>query len=227
MSMRLNELGGLTLGNLMGKGSTISHYAYSVAQGSLVMCRRELRLARPWHSVIALARGAQNDEISEVHVHGRHQHKDDDGIGDPGQQEREDHKYHYLHMMGAVISGTIDNRSATWEKALYSELPKPNRIGHAIGHQVQKFSAHGNSKLAIILMVANRATNDRPNDGERLVHLFKRLRIVKVDSGISKDHRLPPHLLQAGVFKLSATGCPFLLLPSDYLVCAFQMTKAS
>ena len=23
-----------------------------------------------------------------------------------------------------------------WEKALYSELPKPTRIGHSIGHQV-------------------------------------------------------------------------------------------
>ena len=25
-----------------------------------------------------------------------------------------------------------------WEKALYSELPKPTRIGHSIGHWVQK-----------------------------------------------------------------------------------------
>ena len=37
-----------------------------------------------------------------------------------------------------------------WEKALYSELPKPTRIGHSIGHQVQQLSADGNSKLAII-----------------------------------------------------------------------------
>jgi hypothetical protein len=62
-----------------------------------------------------------------------------------------------------------------WEReALYSELPKPVRIGHSIGHQVQKLLADGNSQLAIIRIVANRATNDRPNGGERLIHHCKR-----------------------------------------------------
>ena len=89
----------------------------------------------------------------------------------------------------------------------------------------RSFRPHGKSKLAIILMVANRATNDRPNGGERLVHPFKRLRIVKVESGVLTGDWLSPRLLQAGVFKLSATGCPLLLLPND--PCAFQMTIAS
>jgi len=43
------------------------------------------------------------------------------------------------------------------EKALYSELPQPTRIGHSIGHQVQKLLADGNSKLAIIRIAVYRA----------------------------------------------------------------------
>jgi hypothetical protein len=40
------------------------------------------------------------------------------------------------------------------EKALYSELPKPNRIGHCIGHQIQKLLPDGNSQLTILGVIA-------------------------------------------------------------------------
>jgi hypothetical protein len=41
-----------------------------------------------------------------------------------------------------------------WEKALYSELPKPTRIGHSIGHQVQKLLPNCNSQLTILGVIA-------------------------------------------------------------------------
>ena len=45
--------------------------------------------------------------------------------------------------------------SVTWEKqALYGELSKPNRIGHSIRHKVHKLVPDGNSKLAIVGIIA-------------------------------------------------------------------------
>jgi len=40
------------------------------------------------------------------------------------------------------------------EKALYSELPKPTRIGHSIGYQVQKLLPNCNSQLTILGVIA-------------------------------------------------------------------------
>ena len=40
------------------------------------------------------------------------------------------------------------------EKALYSKLPKPTRIGHSIGHQIQKRLPNGNSQLTILGVIA-------------------------------------------------------------------------
>jgi hypothetical protein len=40
------------------------------------------------------------------------------------------------------------------EKALYSKLPKPNGIGHSIGHQIQKRLPNGNSQLTILGVIA-------------------------------------------------------------------------
>jgi hypothetical protein len=43
----------------------------------------------------------------------------------------------------------------TWQKqALYDEVPKPNRIGHPIRHKVHKLVPDGNSKLAIVGIIA-------------------------------------------------------------------------
>jgi hypothetical protein len=39
------------------------------------------------------------------------------------------------------------------EKALYSELPKPTRIGHSMGHQIQKPLPDGNSQLTILSVI--------------------------------------------------------------------------
>src|SRR6476646_7036717 len=41
-----------------------------------------------------------------------------------------------------------------WEDAFYSELPKPTRIGHSIGHQVQQLLPDGNSQLTILGIIA-------------------------------------------------------------------------
>jgi hypothetical protein len=40
------------------------------------------------------------------------------------------------------------------DKALYSELPKPTRIGHSMGHQIQKLLPDGNSQLTILGVIA-------------------------------------------------------------------------
>jgi hypothetical protein len=46
-----------------------------------------------------------------------------------------------------------------WEKqALYGHPSKPNRIGHAIRHQVQKLLADNNSQLAIAGIIAEGST---------------------------------------------------------------------
>ena len=46
-----------------------------------------------------------------------------------------------------------------WEKqALYGHPSKPNRIGHAIRHQVQKLLADNNSQLAIVGIIAEGST---------------------------------------------------------------------
>jgi hypothetical protein len=106
-------------------------------------------------------------------------------------------------------------------------VPKPNRIGHSIGHQVKKLLADGNSKLAIIRIVANRATNGRPNGGERLIHYCKRLRIVHVESGVFEKPLARSAFVAGESLMLSATWCLLLLLPDDSSPCAFQMTIAS
>jgi hypothetical protein len=110
-----------------------------------------------------------------------------------------------------------------WEKALYRELPKPIRFGDSIGHEVQKFLPDDNSQLAILGVIAKGVIGlqDSPNGGERLIHHCKRLRSVQIDSGGLRSHRLPPHLLQAGVFMLSATGARCCLLPEMVGACAF------
>jgi hypothetical protein len=41
-----------------------------------------------------------------------------------------------------------------WEDAFYGELPKPTRIGHSIGHQVQQLLPDGNSELTILGVIA-------------------------------------------------------------------------
>ena len=41
-----------------------------------------------------------------------------------------------------------------WEDAFYRELPKPTRIGHSIGHQVQKLLPNCNSQLTIHGVIA-------------------------------------------------------------------------
>ena len=41
-----------------------------------------------------------------------------------------------------------------WEDAFYSELPKPTRISHSIGHQVQKLLPNCNSQLTIHGVIA-------------------------------------------------------------------------
>jgi hypothetical protein len=41
-----------------------------------------------------------------------------------------------------------------WEDAFYSELPKPTRIGHSIGHQLQQLLPDGNSQLTILGVIA-------------------------------------------------------------------------
>ena len=43
-----------------------------------------------------------------------------------------------------------------WEKALYSELPKPTRIGHSIGHWVQKLLPDENSQLTCFQVPSTR-----------------------------------------------------------------------
>ena len=57
----------------------------------------------------------------------------------------------------ALITGLrplILSSPVSWEKALYSELPKPTRFGDSIGHEVQKLSPDDNSQLAILGVIA-------------------------------------------------------------------------
>ena len=42
----------------------------------------------------------------------------------------------------------------TLKQALYGELSKPNRIGHSICHKVQKLVPDGNSKFAMVGIIA-------------------------------------------------------------------------
>jgi hypothetical protein len=37
-----------------------------------------------------------------------------------------------------------------WEKAFYSELPKPTGIGHSVGHQVPKLLPDDNPQFTIL-----------------------------------------------------------------------------
>jgi len=59
-------------------------------------------------------------------------------------------------LRGFVAAGNVgERRLVTWQKqALYGEVSKPIRIGHPIRHKVHKFVPDGNSKLAIVGVIA-------------------------------------------------------------------------
>jgi hypothetical protein len=100
-------------------------------------------------------------------------------------------------------------------EALKSPLAKLDGIGNAIRSKRRKLEAEGGLEVQIPFEITKRIASlkHHPAGIECLSQGFEGLRIVQIDSGVSRAHVLPSMLLQAGVLG-SQPSVPVLLLPA-------------